>query len=144
MKLPKRQDGHLNQQVILFRLQYETHSLQMNPESLYRSIVNLTPTILDQEYTLGLVAIPCQYLPSPSPFYQPISPSPFSHISSVVVPHLLHHRINPCCPASPPLCSSATVFTADLVCHPHYPRATIRSRIGSCSLLIFSQFAAAL
>ena len=123
MTLSKRQDGYLDQQVILFILQYETHSLQMHPKLPFRSVIAPTPKLLERRYALILVVIPCQYLTSPSPFFQPILPSTLSHISSVAVPHLLRSRNNPCCPASMTSCSSADVFTADLVCHPHYPRA---------------------
>ena len=130
--------------MVLFRLQYETHSLQMHPKSPCRSIVAPTPKLLERLYALRLVVIPCQYLPSPSPFFQPISPSSSSHISFFAVPHLLHRLIHPCCPASPPLCSSAAVFTADLVCHPQYPGATIHPQVVSRSLSIFSQSVAVL
>ena len=122
MTLSNRQDGYLNQRVILFRLQYETHSLQMHPKSLCRSVVAPTSKLPEQRYALRLVVVPCWYFPSPLQFFQPISPSPSSHISSVSVPHLLHRRIHPCCPVSPPLCLSAAVFTADLVCHTYLPR----------------------
>ena len=121
MTLSKCQDGYLNKQVILFRSQYETHSLQMHPEFPCRSVVALTPKLSEQQYVLRLVVSPCQYLPSPSPFFQPISPSPSSHTSSVAVPHILYRRIRLCCPTSTPPCSSAAVFTADLVCNPYYP-----------------------
>ena len=69
-----------------------------------------------------LSVVPCRYLPSPSLFLQPISPSLLSHISSDAVPHILRRRIHPCCPASLPQCSFAAVFTSDLVCHPYFPR----------------------
>ena len=55
-----------------------------------------------------------------SPFFQPISPSPSYHISSVAVQHILCRRIHPCCPTSPPAFSYAAVFTVNLVYHPHY------------------------
>ena len=93
----------------------------MHPESPCRSVVAPTPKILERKYDLSLVVVPCKYIPSPSPFFQPISPSLSSHISSVAVPHLLCRRIHPCCTASPPPCSSAAVFTADLVCNFYYP-----------------------
>ena len=144
MTLPKGKDGYLNQQVILFRLQYETHSLQIHPESPCRSVVTLTPKFLDQQYALRLVVVTYQYLPSPLPFFQPIFPSPLSHISSVAVTHLFRRRIYPCCPASPPPCLSSNVFTADLVCHPYHHRAMIRPQVGSCSLSIFAQSIAVL
>ena len=132
MTLSKRQYGYLNQRVILFRLQYEIHSLQMHPKSPCRSVVAHTPT-------LRLVVIICQYFPSRSLYFQPILPSSLSHISSVAVPHLLRRRIHICCPASLPPCSSAAVFAADLVCHPHYPGATVQSQTGSRSLSKFYQ-----
>ena len=121
MTLSKRQDGYLDQRVILFRLQYETHSLQIYHKTPYRSVIIPTPNLLKQLYALRLVGVPCRFLHSPLSFFQPISPSLSSHIYSVAVPHLLCHRIYPCCPASPPPFLSATVFTADLVFHPHYP-----------------------
>ena len=126
MTLSKRQDGYLNQQVILFRLQYETNSLQINPKSPCRSVVSLTPKLLEQQYVLGLVIIPCWYLTSMSPFFQTISPSLSSHISYVAVPHLLRHRIHTCCTASPPPWSSTDVFTADIVCRPYDPASPPR------------------
>ena len=130
----KKKNGYLNQWVILFRLQYDTHSLEMHPESPCRSVVTPTPKLSEQRYALRLVVVPCRHFTSPLSFFQPISPSPSSHISSVAVPHLFHRRIHPCCPASPPLCSSAAGFAADIVCHPHYPGATIRPQVGSHSL----------
>ena len=93
----------------------------MHPKSPFRSIVAPTHELSDRQYALRMIVVPCWYFPSPSPLFQPISPSPPSHISSVAVPHLLCHCIHPCCPASPSPFSSAAVFTADLVCHPHYP-----------------------
>ena len=134
MTLSKRQNGYLNQRVILFRLKYETHSLKMHPKFPCRSVVAPTPNILAQIYALRLVVVPSWYLSILSPSFQPISPSPSSHISSVTIPHLLHRRIHICCPAFTPPCSSAAVFIADLVCHPHYPWATIRPQVGSRSL----------
>ena len=121
MTLLKRQDGYLNRQVILFRLQYEIHSLQMHPKSPCRSDIALTPKLLERQYALRLVVVPCRYSTSPSPLFQPISLYPPSHISYVAVPHLLRRRIHPCFPKSPPLCSYASVFTAELVCHPYIP-----------------------
>ena len=121
MILSKLQDGYLNQRVILFRLQYETHSLQMHPKSPCSSVVTPTPNLLERLYALRLVVVPCQYFPSLLPFFQPISPSPSSYISYVAISNLLRYRIHTCCTASPPPCSSVSVFTADLVCHPHYP-----------------------
>ena len=109
-----------------------------------RSVVAYTTKLLERQYALRLVVVPCRYLPSPSPFFQPISQSPSSHISSVAVLHLLHICTHPCFPASPPQFSYAAVFTADLVCHPHYPRATIHPQVGSCSLSIFAQSVAVL
>ena len=144
MTLLKRQDGYLNQRVILFRLKYDTHSLQMHPESPCRSVVSPTPKLSEIQYALRLVVVSCWYLPSPLPFFQPISPFLSSHISFVVVPNLLHPRIHPCCPASPPPCYSASVFTDDLVCHPHYHVVMIRPHVGSCSLSTFSQSIAVL
>ena len=139
MTLSKCQYGYLNQQVILFILQYEIHSLQRHPEMPCRSVAALTPKLSEQRYALRLVVFPCRYLPSPFPFFQPILPSPLSHISSVAVPHLLHRRINPYCPTSLPPFSPNAIFTAYLVCHPHHPRAIIRPQVGSHSLSIFAQ-----
>ena len=144
MTLSKRQYGYLNQQVTLFRLQYETHSLQMHPKSSCRSVVALTPKSSERRYALRLVVVPCQYFPILSPLFQPISPSTLSHIYYVAAPHLLFRRINTCYPASPPLCSSAAVFTDDLVCHTLNYVATIRPQVGSFSLSIFSQSVAVL
>ena len=79
------------------------------------------PIIPEQKYFLKLVVVPCQYFTSPSPFFQPIFPSPLSHISSVAVPHLLFHCIHTCCPESPPPCSPATVFTSEIIFHPYNP-----------------------
>ena len=39
-------NGYLNQQLILFRLQYETHSLQMHTKSPCRSVFASTPKLL--------------------------------------------------------------------------------------------------
>ena len=144
MTLSKRQDEYLNPRVILFRLQYEIHSLQMHPKSPCISIVNPTPKLSERWYALRLVIFPFQYFPSPSPFFQPISPSLSYHMFSVAVPHILRRRVHICCPASPPLCLSAAVFTVDLVYYPHYPGATICPQVGSCSLSIFSQYVAIL
>ena len=116
----------------------------MHPKLPFRSVVAPTHKLLERRYALRLVVIPCQYLTSPSPFLQTISPSPSSHISSVAVPHLLHHRIHTYCPASLPPCLSAAVFTSDLVFRPHYPVATIRPQVVSRSLSIFSQSVAVL
>ena len=123
MTLSKRQDGYLNQQVNLFRLQYETHSLQMHLKLPCMSVVAPTPNLLDQQYSLRLVAVPCQCSPSPLPLFQLISPSPSSNIYSVAVPHILCRRIHLYCPTYLPPCSSAAVFTADLVCYPRYPES---------------------
>ena len=120
------------------------HSLQMHPKLPCRYIVAPTPKLLERRYALRLVVVPCQYLPSPTPSLQPILPSPLSHTSSVAILNLLFRRIHTCCPASPLPCSSAAVFTSDLVCHPHYPGATIRSQVGSRSLSIFPQSVAVL
>ena len=130
MTLPKRQDGYLNQRVILLRLQYETHSLQIHLKFPYRYVVACTPQLLEQLYALRLVVVPYQYFPSLLPFFRPISLSPSYHISSISVLHLLHRRIHPCCPEFPPPCLSDDVFTADLVCHPHYP--TSQPRLCCC------------
>ena len=126
MTLSKHQDWYLNQQVILFGLQYKTHSLQRHPESLCRYVVALTPKLLEQRYALRMVVVPCRYFPSLSPFFQPISPSLLSQISFAALPHLLHLSIHACCYASPPPFSSAAVFTADLDCHPYYPASPAR------------------
>ena len=85
-------------------------------------ILSAIPSIPDQRYVLRLVVVPCRYFPSTLPCLQPILPCPLSHISSVAVPHLLCRHIHPCCPASPPMCSSAAVFTSDLVYHTYLPR----------------------
>ena len=126
MTLSKHQDQYLNQQVILFRLQYEIHSLQMNPKSVCRSIVSPKPKLLEQKYALRLIVVPCWYFTSPSPFFEPISPSISSHISSVSVPHLLCRCIHTYCPAYTPPCSSAAVFTSEPVCYPYYPASPPR------------------
>ena len=94
MTLLKRQDEYLNQRVILFRLKYEIHSLQMHPKSPCRSVVSPTPQLSGRRYALRLVVAPYQYFPSPSSSFQPISPYPSSHISSVHVPHLLRRLIS--------------------------------------------------
>ena len=65
-------------------------------------------------------------------------------MSSVAIPHLLHLRIHPCCPAYLPPCSSAAVFTADIVCHLHFTGSTIRPQVGSRYLSIFAQSVAVL
>ena len=144
MTLSKREDEYLNPWVILFRLQHEIHSLQMHPKSPCRSVVATTPKLSERRYALRLVVFSCQYFPSPSPSFQPILPSLSYHISSVAVPRILLRRIHICCPASPPLWSSAAVFDADLVYYPHYPGATICPRVVSFSLSIFSQSVAIL
>ena len=128
----------------LFRLQYEIHRLQMHPKLLCRSVVAPTPNLTEQQYALWMIVVPCQYFTSPSPSFQPISPSLSSHISSVAVPHLLCCCIHICCPASPPTCSSAAVFIFDLVFHTHYPGATIFLQVRSRYLLIFPQTVAVL
>ena len=139
MTLSKHQDGYLNQQVILFRLQYETHSLQMHPKYPCRSVVVPMPKLSELRYALRLVVIPRQYLSSPSPFFQPILPYLLYHISSVAVPCLLRRHIYPCFPASPPPYSSAAVFSANLVCHPHYHVSSPRLHFHPpASLLQFS------
>ena len=126
MTLSKRQDGYLNQRIILFRLQYETNSLQMHPKLPCRSVVAPTPKLLEGQYALRLVVVPYRHLPSLLPFFEPISPYPSSHISSVAVPHLLQLRIHPCCPTSPPPCSFADVFAAYIFFHLHYPASPMR------------------
>ena len=73
----KRQDGYLNQRVILSRLKYETHSIQMHSKSPCRSVVAPALKLLERRY----------------------APSPLS---------------------------SASVFTADLFCHPYYPESPPR------------------
>ena len=142
--LSKHQDEYLNQLVILFRLQYEIHRLQIHTKSPCRSVFAPTTKLSEQQYALRLVVVPCQYFPSPSPSFQPISPSLSSHISYVAVPHLLRRRIHIFCPASPPPWSSDAVFTADLVFHTHYTGATIRPQVGSFPLSIFAQSVAVL
>ena len=144
MKLSKRQDEYLNQRVILFRLQYDIHSLQMHPKFPCRSVFNPTPKLSERRYAFRLVVVPCRYLPSPLTSFQTISPSPSSHISSFAVPNLLCCRIHLCCLASPPPCLSAAVFNYELVCHTHYTGATIRPTVGSRSLSIFAQSVAVL
>ena len=142
MILSKRQYWYLNQQVILFRLQYETHSLQMHLKSPCRSVVTPMPKLSKGQYYLRLVVVPCQYLPSPLTFFQSIYPSPSSHISSVTVLYLLRRRIHPCCSASTPTFSSTTVFTAGLVCHSHYPVYPPRPNFHppACMLLFSSYY----
>ena len=98
----------------------------MYPKLLCRSVVDPTTKLLERQYALRLVVVPCQYFLSPLLSFQPISPSPSSHISSVAAPHILCHHIHPCCPTSTPPCSSAAVFTTELVCHPHYPTSPPR------------------
>ena len=126
MTLSKRQNGYLNQCVILFRLKYETHSLQMHPKSPCRSVISPKPNILEQRYTLRLVVVLCWYFTSLSLAFPPISQSLTSHIYSVAVLHLLCHRIRTCCLTSTPPCLSAAVLTTDLVCHCHYPASPPR------------------
>ena len=116
----------------------------MHPKYPCRFVVSPTSKSSERQYALRLVVVPCWSLPSPSPSFQPILPSLSSHISSVAVLHLLRRCIHLCCPAYPPPLSSAAVFNADLVCHPHYPGATIRPQVGSHSLSIFSQSTAVL
>ena len=120
MTLSKSQDGYLNKWVILFILQYETHSLQIHPESPFRSVVAPTPKSSEQRYALRLVVVPCRYLPDPSPFFQPILQYPSSHISSVVILHLLLRHMHPYHTASLPPCSSVAVLVAECFCHTHY------------------------
>ena len=139
MTLSKCQDGYLNQRVIWFRLQYETHSPQMHPKSPCRSVVVPTPNLLERRYALRLVVVPCRYLPILLPFFQPISPYPSSHISSIAILHLLLLRIHTCCPTSLPPWSYASVLTTDLVWHPHYLASPPRLRCHPpASLLRFS------
>ena len=102
------------------------------------------PKLPEQRYALMLVVVLCRFFSSLSPFFLPISPSLSFHIFSVAFPQLLHQRIHLSCPASPPPCLSAAVFTADLVCHPHYPVAAICPQVGSRSLSIFLQSVAVL
>ena len=93
----------------------------MHPKLPCRSVVAPRHKLSERRYTLSLVVVPCRYFPSPSPFFQPISSSTSSHISSVAVPYLICRRIHSYFPASPPPLSSAAVFIYDLVYHPHYP-----------------------
>ena len=116
MTLSKRQYEYLNQQVILFRLKYEIHSLQMHPKSPCRSVVSPTPKLSDQRYALRLVVVTCRYFPVrhcySNPFRHLRRPTSLllpSRISSSallipVVPHLCH-RDRP--PMSSPLTLSA-------------------------------------
>ena len=83
-------------------------------------ILSAIPIILERQNFLTLVVVPCQYLPSPFPSLQPISPYPLSHISSVAVPQIICRRIHLCCLASLPLCLSTAIFTTDLVFHPYF------------------------
>ena len=92
----------------------------MHPKWLCRSVVAPTPNLLEQQYALRLIIVPCWYLPIPFPSFQTISLSPLSHISSIALPNLPHRHIHPCCPASLPPCSSTAFFTSDLVYHPYY------------------------
>ena len=103
MASSKRQNGYLNQQVFLFRLQYDTHSLQMHPKLPCMSGVTPTPKLLEQQYALRLVVFTCKYLLSPLLFFQTILPSSLYVISSISLLHLLRRPIYPCCPASSPL-----------------------------------------
>ena len=66
-------------------------------------------------------SFPVDILPVCLRFFQLISPSPLSHISSVSVPHIFCRHIHTCFPVYPPQCSSTDVFTAYFTCHPHYP-----------------------
>ena len=109
----------------------------MNSKSPCISVIYLTPKLSEQRYALRLVVFTCWYFPSTSLSFQPIFPSPLSHISSVAVLNLLRCCINPCCLASLPPFSSAAVFTAELVYYPHYTGVTILPQVGSRSLLIF-------
>ena len=118
--------SRVNDGIYIFRLQYETHSLQMHPKFQYRSVVAPMSKLSEQRYALGLVVVPCRYLPSPSPSFQPISPSPSRNISSIVVLHLLRRHIRPYCTASPPPFLFAAVLTSDLFCHPRYPVSPLR------------------
>ena len=93
----------------------------MHPESPCRSVVTPKPKLSEPQYARRLVVVPCQYLPSPSPFLQPIFPSPSSHVSSVAVLHLFRRHIHLYYPTFLTPCSSAAVFTAGIVCHNHYP-----------------------
>ena len=98
----------------------------MYPKSLCRSIVAPTSNLSERWYALRLALVPCQYFPNLSLFLQPILSSPLSHIYSVSVPHFLRRHIYPCCPTFLTQCLSAAVFTADFVCHPHYPASSPR------------------
>ena len=140
MTLSKRQDGYLNNQVNLFRLQYETHSLQMHPKLPCRLFVAPTTNISEERYVLRLVVFPCWYLTTLSPFFQPISPSTSSHIYSVAFLHILRRRMYPylppirhrsCLPLSSPLTFSnipiipllhhaSVVILLHLYCGPHW------------------------
>ena len=129
MTLLKRQDEYLNQRVILFRLQYETRSLQMHPELPCRSVVAPMPKLSEQRYALRLVVVPCWYLPSSVPFFQPIffhlrcptslllpSRIYFASVSIPVFPHLRHR-------ACPPLSLLMTLYAIPII--PHLHRASI-------------------
>ena len=87
----------------------------MHPKFPRRSVFAPTPKLLERQYALRLVIFPCQYFPSPSPSFQPIS--------SVAVLHILPRRIYLCCTAYHPPSSSAAVFTADLFFRPYYPES---------------------
>ena len=110
----------------------------MHPKLPCRSVVAPTPKLSERQYALRLVVIPCRYLSSPSPSFQHITPSLLSHISSVSLLHLLCHRIHPCCISSPPMCSSTAVFTADIVCHPHYPVSPLHLQCHPPASLLWS------
>ena len=128
MTLLKCQDGYLNQRVILFRLKYETHSLQMHPELTCRSFVAFTPKLLDQQCALSLVVVPCKYFPvrrrSSNQFRhlrRPISLLLLFRISSAsvyipIVPHLCHS-------SHLPLSSLLTLSSIPII--PHLHRASI-------------------
>ena len=131
---PKRQNGYLNQRIILFRLQYETHSLQMYPKSPCSYVITLTPKSSERRYALRLVVVPCQYLPSLLPSFQPILPSVLSHISYVaarissaalsipVVLNLLHR-------ACPLLSSPLTLYAIPIILHLHRASVVILPRL---------------
>ena len=111
----------------------------MHPKSPCIFVVAPISKLLEIRYALRLVVFPCQYLPSTSSSFQLILPSTLYHISYVSILHLLCRRIHLCCLTSPPPCSSSAVFTAEFVCHPHYPGVTIRPQVGGRFLSIFSQ-----
>ena len=89
MTLSNPQDEYLNQQVILFRLQYEIHILQMYPKSWCRSVITPTPKLSKQTIRPQVSSTSLSIL---SQSVTAIS----IHLAISVVPHIFC-----CCPTSP-------------------------------------------